>query len=237
MHPLRVIAKAVAISVAVALISGVAGWAQMFEPVKPFSIYDALVQITAQTIEDRERRASRAESAADRVAAGQVGSTFRIMLEAITTAGLVDLLDGVMVSDTRQLKNDEVDVPVPYTLFAPTDRAFAALPEGKLTELLAADNKDELAAMVRAHVVPGLQLQSGRGGGVSNLSSLNGDVIRLSNLQKRMRLKMNGASSTVTAADVTTGIADYEGRVRDNGTVHVVDRVLVYTYPSPPTDM
>ncbi len=229
--------KAAVIGVALALVSGGAGWAQMFEPVKPLSIYDALVQVTAQTIEDRERRAARAETAAARTAAAHVGMTFHVLLGAITAAGLVDLLDGITVSDTRPLAEGEADLPVPYTLFAPTDRAFATLSEGKLARILEADNKDELAAMVRAHVVPGLRLQAGAAGRVSNLITLNGEVVRLSTLQKHMRLTMNGDVSTVIAADTTTGIADKGGKVRDNGVVHLVDRVLAYTYPSPPKDL
>ncbi len=225
------------IGVALALVSGGAGWAQMFEPVKPFSIYDALVQITAQTIEDRERNVARAETAAAKTAAAHVGMTFHVFLGAITAAGLVDLLDGVTVSDTRPLAEGEADLPVSYTLFAPTDRAFAALPEGKLASILEADNKDELAAMVRAHVVKGLRLQAGAAGSVSNLITLNGDVIRVSTLQEHMRVRVNGALSTVIAADFTTGIADKAGKVRDNGVVHLVDRVLAYAYPSPSKDL
>ena len=232
-----VISTAAVIGVALALVSGGAGGAQRFEPVKPFSIYDALVQITAQTIEDRERRAARAETAAARKAAAHVGMTFHVLLGAITAAGLVDLLDGDTVSDTRPLAEGEADFPVPYTLFAPTDRAFAALPKGKFARILEADNKDELAAMVRAHVVPGLRLQAGAAAGVSNLITLNGEVVRVSTLQKHMRLTVNGAMSTVIAADITTGIADKEGKVRDNGVVHIVDRVLAYTYPSPSKDL
>jgi uncharacterized surface protein with fasciclin (FAS1) repeats len=209
----------------------------MFEPVKPLSIYDALVQITAQTMEDRARRVARAETESAKAAAAHSGATFRVMLDAISAAGLVDLLDGVMASDVRQLEEGESDLPVPYTLFAPTDQAFDAMPDGKISDLLESDNKDELAAMIKAHVVPGLWLRFGAGAGVSNLSTLNGDIVRASTLQERVRLTLNGTSSAVTAADVTTGIADEQGRVSDNGAVHVIDRVLAFTFPSPSKDL
>jgi uncharacterized surface protein with fasciclin (FAS1) repeats len=230
-------ARVAAVATAVVLILSGPIRAQMFEPVKPWSIYDALTQITAQTMEDRARRLARAETDAARSAAARFGSTFRVLLDAIDSSGLVDLLDGVMASDVRQLDGGETDVPVPYTLFAPTDQAFEALPEGKLSSLFEAGNKDELTAMVKAHLVPGLWLRSGAKGGVSNLVTLNGGVIRVSTLQEQVRLSLNGVSSAVTAADITTGIADERGRVSDNGAVHLIDRVLAYTFPSPSKEM
>ncbi len=226
------VARIAAIGVSLALVAGAAGRAQMFEPVKPASIIDALVQMTAQTIEDRARMAARAETEAARIAAARAGMTFHVLLEAIPAAGLVDLLDGVMMSDIRELEDGEDDSSVPYTLFAPTDQAFAAWPKGKLEKLLEAENKEELAAMIKAHVVPGLRLRSGANGKIFNLATLNGDVVRMSTMQIRARLTAKGWSSTITAEDITTGIADTEGRVRDSGVVHVVNGVLPYTYPS-----
>lgn len=64
---------------------------------------------------------------------------FKVFADAVDKAGLVDTLNGVG----------------PYTLFAPTDAAFAKLPDGRLANLLKVENKDELVSLVNYHVLKG----------------------------------------------------------------------------------
>merc|ERR1711966_311973 len=69
------------------------------------------------------------------ISAGQFGT----LVAAVQAAGLVDVLKGTG----------------PFTVFAPTDEAFAALPDGTVENLLKPENKDQLAAILTYHVVPG----------------------------------------------------------------------------------
>nr|CAA9254710.1 hypothetical protein AVDCRST_MAG63-2099 [uncultured Armatimonadetes bacterium] len=125
------------------------------------------------------------------VAAGQ----FSTLARALQAAGLVDTLKG----------------PGPFTVFAPTDAAFAKVPEATLTALLA--DPARLRAVLTYHVVQGrvlaadvLQLQSA--------GSVQGEPIRIAVTGGTVRL--NG-SSTVTRTDITAA----------NGVIHVLDTVLM----------
>ena len=104
----------------------------------------------------------------------------------------------------------------PYTVFAPTDEAFAALPEGTLEDLLKPANQDQLAAILAYHVVAGE---------VMSTDLMSGDVATV-----------NGADVTVTVADGGVTIEDGQGDVAQvvtadipasNGVVHVIDTVLL----------
>lgn len=99
----------------------------------------------------------------------------------------------------------------PFTVFAPTDRAFANLPEGVVSSLLEPANKDQLTAVLTYHVVSGAIYSSDvKPGGVE---TLQGDEIRVSS--KNGSLQINQASL------VTTDI------VTSNGVIHVIDEVIL----------
>ena len=117
------------------------------------------------------------------VAAGN----FNTLVKALGAAGLENLLKG----------------KGPYTVFAPTDEAFAKLPEGKLDELLA--DKEKLAAVLKYHVVPG-------------------KVSAADVLQAREFKTAEGQTLSVQQLDVAK--ADIETK---NGIIHVIDSVLVPT--------
>ncbi|NJK48712.1 fasciclin domain-containing protein [Candidatus Gracilibacteria bacterium] len=98
-----------------------------------------------------------------------------------------------------------------FTVFAPTDEAFAALPEGTLEELLKPENRDELVKILTYHVVPG----------------------RVTSEQLS-----NGSVETVEGQSVTVDVGEREIKVNDsnviradilasNGVIHVIDRVLI----------
>jgi uncharacterized surface protein with fasciclin (FAS1) repeats len=99
----------------------------------------------------------------------------------------------------------------PYTLFAPTNEAFAALPEGTLDELLKPENKDELAVILTYHVVPG--------------KVMTVDVVNLNSA-----VTVNGQSVTITTGD---GIKVDDANVirtdilAKNGVIHTIDKVIM----------
>ena len=98
-----------------------------------------------------------------------------------------------------------------YTIFAPSNEAFAALPDGKLEQLLAPENQEELTALLSYHIVAGTlagdELTSGK------TLTLQGEEVDINFVGEE--IKVNGA--TVQSADVSTG----------NLTVHVIDQVVM----------
>lgn len=123
------------------------------------------------------------------VAAGD----FETLVAAVQAAGLVEVLKG----------------DGPFTVFAPTDEAFAKLPEGTLEALLA--DKDALTKVLTYHVVPGIVMASD----VVKLDSattVQGQDVRI---DSSSGVKINGA--TVIATDV----------IASNGVIHVIDTVIL----------
>lgn len=108
---------------------------------------------------------------------------------------------------------DQLATPGPYTVFAPTDAAFNALPAGTLDNLLKPENKDQLTKLLAYHVVPG-QVTS------SQLTS--GEV-----------KTVEGSPVTVNVDDATKGITVNDAKVTQadipasNGIVHVIDQVIL----------
>jgi uncharacterized surface protein with fasciclin (FAS1) repeats len=126
------------------------------------------------------------------VAAGQ----FKTLAAALTAAGLVDTLKG----------------PGPFTVFAPTDAAFAALPAGTVDTLLKPENKAKLTAILTYHVVAGKVMAA--------------DVVKLKDAKTvngaMVAVKVDGGNVMINNAKVTT--ADIGA---SNGVIHVIDTVLL----------
>jgi uncharacterized surface protein with fasciclin (FAS1) repeats len=129
------------------------------------------------------------------------------LVAAVKAAGLVDALMG----------------PGPFTVFAPVNDAFAALPAGTVDTLLKPENKDMLTKVLTAHVVAGdlkladLRAQVG-GDGYANLVTLSGDALSV-------RFKGDTAmvySESRNIGTITIGDVD-----QSNGVIHVIDAVLV----------
>jgi uncharacterized surface protein with fasciclin (FAS1) repeats len=100
----------------------------------------------------------------------------------------------------------------PFTVFAPTDEAFAKLPEGTVASLLEPQNRDQLIAILTYHVVPGKVMAKD----VVNLSeatTVNGADISIKVMDGKVRIN----DATVVAADVATS----------NGVIHIVDTVIL----------
>lgn len=126
------------------------------------------------------------------VAAGQ----FKTLAAALGAAGLVNTLKG----------------PGPFTVFAPTDAAFAKLPEGTVATLLKPENKAALTAILTYHVVAGKVMAA--------------DVVKLAKART-----VNGADVTITVSNGTVMINNATVTTADivasNGVIHVIDTVLL----------
>lgn len=121
--------------------------------------------------------------------------TFGTLVAAVTAAGLVDTLKG----------------EGPFTVFAPTDDAFAALPEGTVETLLKPENKDQLIAILTYHVVAGKVMSTDLTDGMMATTVQGTDImIDLDN-----GVMVNEA--TVVAADIEAS----------NGVIHVIDAVIL----------
>jgi uncharacterized surface protein with fasciclin (FAS1) repeats len=129
------------------------------------------------------------------VAAGAFGT----LVAAVKAAGLVDTLKGAG----------------PFTVFAPTDAAFAALPAGTVDDLLKPENKAKLAEILTYHVVAGRVMAADLAGKTMQVKSVQGGEIAVNATQG---VTVNGA--TVVTPDVGAS----------NGVIHVIDAVIL-----PPT--
>jgi uncharacterized surface protein with fasciclin (FAS1) repeats len=128
------------------------------------------------------------------IAAG--AGTFNTLVAAVGAAGLVETLKS----------------PGPFTVFAPTDDAFAALPAGTVDSLLLPENKDKLTAILTYHVVPGAVMSADLAGKRLNVATVNGETVHIDGTNG---VTVNGA--TVVTADI----------VASNGVIHVIDSVLL----------
>ena len=126
--------------------------------------------------------------------AAEAGS-FETLLAAATAAGLVDTLKG----------------DGPFTVFAPTDEAFAALPEGTVESLLLPENKDQLVSILTYHVVPGKVMSTDLSDDMT-AATVNGQEITI-DLDNGVMVN----DATVTTADIETS----------NGVIHVIDTVIL----------
>jgi uncharacterized surface protein with fasciclin (FAS1) repeats len=106
---------------------------------------------------------------------------------------------------------DDLSGEGPFTVFAPTDGAFAALPEGTVASLLE-DPTGELANILLYHVVSGKAFSSDLSNG-QTIATLNGD---------KVEVKIKGGKAYIDNARVT--VADIKA---DNGVVHVIDAVMI----------
>ena len=122
--------------------------------------------------------------------------TFNTLVAAVQAAGLVDTL-----------KSEG-----PFTVFAPTDEAFAALPEGTVEDLLKPENKDQLVAILTYHVVSGKVMSGDIAGKTTMAATVQGQEL---NINATKGVMINDAS--VVTADIDTS----------NGVIHVIDKVLL----------
>ncbi|SHG58658.1 fasciclin domain-containing protein [Cognatishimia maritima] len=121
---------------------------------------------------------------------------FSTLVAAVQAAGLVETL-----------KSDG-----PFTVFAPTNAAFAALPAGTVETLLKPENKDQLVSILTYHVVPGAVTSDQLAGKRMSVTTVQGSDVHVDG---RNGVKVDGA--TVTTADI----------MATNGVIHVIDTVIL----------
>ncbi len=121
---------------------------------------------------------------------------FNTLAAALEAGGLVETLQG----------------EGPFTVFAPTDEAFAKLPEGTVEDLLKPENKEQLVAILTYHVVPG-KVSSEEVATITEASTVNGQMIDI---------KTDGGTVMVHGATVVQ--TDIEA---SNGVIHVIDTVMI----------
>ena len=126
------------------------------------------------------------------VSAGQ----FNTLAAALKAAGLVDTLKG----------------PGPYTVFAPTDDAFAKLPAGTVDDLLKPENKDKLTAILTYHVVPG-KVSSDQVVKLNSAKTVQGSEVNI----KTEAGKVYIDKAQVVKPDIAAS----------NGVIHVIDTVIM----------
>ena len=124
------------------------------------------------------------------------GGSFKTLVTAVQAAGLVDTLKGAG----------------PFTVFAPTDEAFAKLPAGTVEGLLKPENKAKLQAILTYHVVPG-KVMAADVVNISTAKTVNGQSLAVT--------AKNGAVMVDNAKVVKTDI------VASNGVIHVIDTVVL----------
>lgn len=130
------------------------------------------------------------------------------LVAAVKAAGLVKTLEG----------------PGPFTVFAPTNEAFDALPAGTVQTLLKPENKAQLTKILTYHVVPGrydtkkLDAEIAAGGGVAKLKTVEGDTLTI---------KGGGQDLTVTDDKGNTANVSIPNVYQSNGVIMVIDKVLM----------
>ena len=122
--------------------------------------------------------------------------SFETLVAAVKAAGLVETLKG----------------DGPFTVFAPTDEAFAKLPAGTVEDLLKPENKDKLTAILTYHVIPGKVMSADIAGKTMMVETVQGGKLSVD------------ATSGVKVDEATVVTADIE---TSNGVIHVIDTVVL----------
>jgi len=146
----------------------------------------ATIALTATAFADKQK---------DVVDTAASAGSFNTLVAAVQAAGLVDTLKG----------------DGPFTVFAPTDDAFAALPAGTVDTLLLPENKDQLIAILTYHVVPGKVMSTDLSDGME-ARTVQGDTVTI-DLDNGVMVE----EATVVSADIEAS----------NGVIHVIDTVIL----------
>lgn len=153
----------------------------------------ALLAFSAPAVADHHSK--KADIVDTAVSAG----SFNTLVTAVKAAGLVDVLKG----------------DGPYTVFAPTDAAFAKLPAGTVETLLKPENKAKLTAILTYHVVPGKIMSADLAGKKLKATSVQGQEISIDATGSNVFVD----GSNIVSADIAAA----------NGVIHVIDSVILPT--------
>jgi uncharacterized surface protein with fasciclin (FAS1) repeats len=151
--------------------------------------------LLADHCSSKKDSASTCTSKKDIVAVASGADNFKTLVAAVKAAGLVETLQG----------------DGPFTIFAPTDEAFAKLPAGTVENLLKPENKDKLVAILKYHVVPGKVL-------AADVKTMEAKTAQ----GQSVKLKVSEAGVTVDNAKVVK-----TDLVAANGVIHVIDSVIM----------
>ena len=170
---------------------------RFFNRALPYAIVSLIAlgftaSMSALAADDYGMQKKQADIVDTAVAAGQ----FNTLAAALEAADLVGTLKG----------------EGPFTVFAPTDDAFAKLPEGTVEKLLKPENRDQLVAVLTYHVVPG-NVMAADVVNLSKATTVNGSDIAIAVSDGSVRID----DATVVAADVAAS----------NGVIHVIDSVIL----------
>jgi uncharacterized surface protein with fasciclin (FAS1) repeats len=139
--------------------------------------------------------AQAADKPGDIVAVASGAGSFKTLVTAVKAAGLVETLQG----------------KGPFTVFAPTDDAFAKLPAGTVEDLLKPENKEKLVAILTYHVVPGKVM-------AADVKTMKAKTVN----GKELSIKVEDGNVTVDNAKVVkTDVA------ASNGVIHVINAVIL----------
>lgn len=156
----------------------------------------ALVTLLAAALTSPASRANDdAAPVGDIVAVASGAGKFNTLVAAVKAAGLVETLQG----------------PGPFTVFAPTDEAFAKLPEGTVATLLKPENKAKLVAILTYHVVPGKVM-------AADVKTMKAKTVN----GKELSIRVEDGKVLVDGAKVIK--ADVAAK---NGVIHVIDAVVL----------
>ncbi len=136
-------------------------------------------------------------SAKDIVEIAAGNEDFSTLVAAVQAAGLVEVLQG----------------DGPFTVFAPTNAAFDALPPGTVESLLQPENKDKLVAVLTYHVVPGAIMYGDVQGGMVDATTVQGSTAKIDASYKGPKINQ----ANIIAKDIEA----------DNGVIHVIDAVIL----------
>ena len=126
---------------------------------------------------------------------------FTTLVAAIQAAGLEDTLRG----------------DGPFTVFAPTDAAFAALPPGTVDTLLLPENKDQLVSILTYHVLPNAVQSGDVLGQVVDVPTVQGQTVRVDGTGSKVGPAVRVNDADVIQADI----------LATNGVIHVINKVLI----------
>ncbi|QEH33385.1 Immunogenic protein MPT70 precursor [Aquisphaera giovannonii] len=139
-----------------------------------------------------------ADDKKDIVDTAVAADSFKTLVAAVKAAGLVDTLKG----------------EGPFTVLAPTDEAFAKLPEGTVESLLKPENKEKLVAILKYHVIPGKAM-------AADVVKLDGEKVKTAE-GKSVKVAVKDGSVMINGAKVVK--TDIEA---SNGVIHVIDTVIL----------
>ena len=164
------------------------------KPIKILAFTALLILPAGLQAQEAQGYAPSTEATADIIETAKAAGSFNTLAKAIEAAGLTETLKG----------------EGPFTVFAPTDEAFAKLPEGTLETLL--EDREKLATILKYHVVPG-EVSSAQAMKITEAKTVAEKSLKISKAGKKLMV----GKATVTQADIQAS----------NGVIHAIDRVLL----------